>query len=578
MARKAYEFVCAALIAAVPLFAQTTPPAAEPQQQSTTTTTTTTVQQNPTTQVEPMEQTPTFRVNVVERTTQAVDYRDRGGSTEINIIGTKLMPQAHGDAKISGHTGRLALNVSLRKLRAARDLGLPYLTYVLWAITPEGRPSNLGEVIPNDDGDANLQVTTALSSFGLIVTAEPYFAVTRPSNTVVAENIIPADVKGFIRTINAKFDLMEKGEYTSSVDPATLPAAADQLRRVPLQLLEARDAIAIAKATGAEHYAADTLAKAEAMLVRAEDYYVRKQGTTPIGTAARSATQSAEDARLLTINKKEEERAEAARERMRQRIESAQSEAEAQTARAKLAQQEAADESARRERAEREREAAQRAAEEAEKARLAAEQSAQQSQQQLAAAQQQQQVLQQQAQAAEQARLETERQAAEQRQKLVTQLNSVLATKDTARGVVSQMSDVLFDVNKATLKPDAQIRLAKISGIILSYPDLKLEIDGYTDSTGTKQLNQTLSEKRAATVRDFLISQGVPIDNVTAKGFGPENPIASNATAAGRKMNRRVELVLSGTAIGNSVNGNPAPAPAQPNAVGAPQNPPPPKQ
>ena len=576
MARKTLLFLLGGALAAAPLLAQTTPPAAEPGQQSTTTTTTTTTtqeQQNPNIKVEPMEQTPTFKVNVVERTTQAVDYRDRGGSTEIQMRGTELMPSVTGDAKVTGRSGRLALNVSLKHMRPARDLGLPSLTYVLWAITPEGRPLNLGEILLSDDGDMKTKVTTSLSSFGLIVTAEPYFAVTRPSNAVVAENIIPNDVKGFIRTINAKFDLMERGQYTANLEAGSLPAAKADAERVPLQLLEARDAIAIAKAAGADQYASDTLRKAEEMLARAEDYYVRKQGTTPIGTASRSATQSAEDARLLTINKKEEERAEAARQRMRQQIESAQSEADANAARAKLAQQEAADELARRERAEQEREAAQRAAEHSEQARIAAEQLAQQSQQQLATAQQQQQLLQQQAQAAEQARAESERQAAEQRQKLVSQLNSVLATKDTARGVVSQMSDVLFDVNKATLKTDAQIRLAKISGIILSYPDLRLEIDGYTDSTGTPQWNQTLSEKRAASVRDFLVSQGVPIDNVTAKGMGQENPIAPNTTAAGRKMNRRVELVLSVTAIGanNAPGANPpATTPAQPGAVAAP--------
>ena len=566
MARKLILSVFAAAVAATLATAQTAP------QSSTTTTTTTTTQQN-STQVEPMDQTPTFRVNVVERTTQAVDYRDRGGTTTVNIRGTELMPQVTGDVKISGHTGRLALNVSVRHMKGARDLGLPYLTYVLWAITPEGRPTNIGEIIPNDDGNADLQVSTSLSSFGLIVTAEPYFAVTRPSTAVVAENIIPTDVKGFVRSVNAKFDLMDRGQYIEHIDPQTLPASSADLHKVPLQLLEARDAVAIAKATGAEQYAADTLAKAQDMLTRAEDYYVRKQGTTPIGTAARSATQSAEDARLLTINKKEEERAEAARQRMRQRIESAQSEAEANAARAKLAEQEAADEAARRLRAEQERESAQRSAEAAESARLAAEQLAQQRQQELAASQQQQQVLQQQAQAAEQARAETERQAAEQRQRLVSQLNSVLATKDTARGVVSQMSDVLFDVNKATLKTDAQIRLAKVSGIILSYPDLRLEIDGYTDSTGTPQWNQTLSEKRAASVRDFLVSQGVPIDNVTARGLGQENPIASNTTAAGRKMNRRVELVLSGTAIGanNAPGANPPAGTAtQPGVIASP--------
>lgn len=531
MSRKLIGLIVAGVLSATTAIAQTTSDTpAQPANQADTSA-----------KIEPMEQTPTIRVNVVERTTQAVDYRDRGGTTEVEMRGTDSMPEITGDVKVTGRLGRLALSASLHHMKPASSLGLPYLTYVLWAITPEGRPTNLGEVIPDDGGTAHVQVTSALSSFGLIVTAEPYFAVTRPSAAMVAENIIPNDVKGFVRGINTKFDLTEGGDYTAHIDAAKLPAAAADAYKIPLQLLEARDAMAIATAEGADKYASDTLAKAQDMLTRAEDYYQRKQGTTPIGTASRSATQSAEDARLLTINTKEEERAEAAREQMRQRIANAQSEAEAQTERARLAQQEAADEAARRERAEQEREAAQRAAEEAERARQAAEQQAQQSQQQLAAAQQQ-------AQAAEQARQE----AAEQRQKLVSQLNSVLQTKDTARGVVSQMSDVLFDINKATLKTDAMIRLAKISGILLSYPDITLEIDGFTDSTGTAEWNQKLSEQRAMAVRDFLVGQGVPVENVTAQGFGQENPIAPNDTAAGRKANRRVELVLSGGAIGTN--------------------------
>lgn len=569
--------LCALLAAALPLAAQVTPPAAD--QNSTAT--------QDQQKVEPMDQTPTYKVNVVERTAQAVDYRDRGGTTTVNIKGTDLMPQVSGDAKVSGHTGRLALNVSVRHMKGARDLGLPYLTYVLWAVTPEGRPTNLGEIIPNDDGNADLQVSTSLTSFGLIVTAEPYFAVTRPSTAVVAENIIPDNVKGFIRTMNAKFDLMDRGQYTENIDPQTLPAFGQDLHKVPLQLLEARDAVAIAKATGADQYAGDTLAKAEDMLRRAEDYYQRKQGTTPIGTAARAATQSAEDARLLTIDKKQQEREAAARQRMQNRIQSARSEAEAQQERARLARQQADDEAAQRQRAEEEREAAQKAAQEAEQARQAAEQQLQAAQQQQQQLQAQQQQLQQQTQAAqqqaaaaeqarqqaEQARQQAEQQAAEQRQRLVQQLNSVLQTKDTARGVVAQMSDVLFDINKATLKPDAKIRLAKVAGIVLAYPDLRLEIDGFTDSTGTQQYNETLSEERAASVRDFLISQGVSANNVTARGFGEENPIASNETASGRKMNRRVELVMSGTAIGqNTAPGN-AVSPTvtqQPSAIGAP--------
>jgi hypothetical protein len=131
----------------------------------------------------------------------------------------------------------------------------------------------------------------------------------------------------------------------------------------------------------------------------------------------------------------------------------------------------------------------------------------------------------------------------------MTQLNQVLQTKDSARGLIINMSDVLFDLNRATLKPGAQLRLAKVAGIIQAYPDLRLQIEGFTDSTGAADYNQKLSEKRAQTVRDFLVSQGVNQANISAKGFGEENPVASNDTAAGRQMNRRVDLVVSGESI-----------------------------
>ena len=519
---------------------------------------------------------PTYVVNVVERTAQAVDYRDRGGSTKIAMRGTTVMPNVTGDATVTGHTGRLALNVSLHHLNPAHSFGPQYLTYVLWAITPEGRPSNLGEVIPNGNGDVGLQVTTGFQSFGLIVTAEPYFAVTRPSDFVVAENQIPNDVKGFIRSIDVKYELLRQGEYTTGIDPNQLPATAADFSKVPLELLEARNAVAIAKQDGASQYASDTLDKAEKYLAQAEDYYNRKQGRTPIGTVARAATQTAEDARLLTADKKQQERAAAARQEMENRIQSAQSQAESSAQQAQLAKLQAQQEAEQRAQVEQEREAAQRAQSEAEQARLQAEQQAQQAenarlqaqqqaqqaeQDRQAALQQQQQLQQQadqsrqQAQQAEQARAQLQQQAEQQRTRLLNQLNQVLQTRDTARGLVANMPDVLFAFNKATLRSGAKLRLAKISGILLAYPDLKLEIDGFTDNIGTPQYNQVLSEKRAATVRDFLIEQGVPVNNVMALGKGQSDPIASNRSPQGRQQNRRVELVVSGAAIGQNVGG-----------------------
>jgi len=500
---------------------------------------------------------PVYRVTVVERTTQAVDYRDRGGTTQVDFKGTSLMPAVDGNAKVTGHTGRLAIDANLRHLAPPRGLGPEYLTYVLWAISPEGRPVNLGEIRPNDDGNSRLQVTSGLQEFGMIVTAEPYFAVTRPSNLVVAENIVRQDTEGGIHHISAKFDLLQKGQYTIDIPADKLPATTAD-RRTPLELLEAQNAIAIAQAAGADQYAADTLAKAKAYLEQGQNYLKQKQTITPIGAVARAATQAAEDARLLTLQKKQEEQEAAERQRAQDRIQQAQSQAESEAARAEAARLDAQHQKEQRELAEQERQAAEQARLEAEKAaqqaaqdRAAAQQQLQESEQARQAASQQAEQARLQAQQADQARALAIQQAEEQRQRLLKQLNQVLQTRDSARGLIVSMSDVLFDFNQATLKPGAQLRLAKVSGIIMAYPDLKLEIDGFTDNKGTPQYNMTLSDKRAKAVRDFLVSQGVSTDAVTTKGFGESNPVATNATAAGRQQNRRVELVVSGSSIGN---------------------------
>jgi outer membrane protein OmpA-like peptidoglycan-associated protein len=530
---------------------------------------------------QPDGKVPVYRVNVVERTTQAVDYRDRGGTTQVDFKGTSLMPAVDGNAKVTGHTGRLAIDATLRHLSPPRSFGPEYLTYVLWAITPEGRPLNMGEIRPNDDGNSRLQVTSGLQEFGMIVTAEPYFAVTRPSNLVVAENIVRQDTAGGNHPISAKFDLLQKGQYTMNLTPDQLPATTAD-KKTPLELLEAENAVAIAQAAGADQYAADTLGKAKAYLAQGQTYMQQKQNITPIGAVARAATQAAEDARLLTLQKKQEEQTAQERQRAQDRIQQAQSQAESESARADAARLDAQHQKEQRELAEQERQAAEQARLEAEQAaqqasqdKAAAQQQLQQSEQGRQAALQQQQTLAQQAdqarlqaQQSDQARAQAVQQAEEQRQRLLKQLNQVLQTRDSARGLIVSMSDVLFDFNQATLKPGAKLRLAKVSGIILAYPDLKLEIDGFTDNKGTPQYNMTLSDKRAKAVSDFLIGQGVGSDAVNTKGFGESNPVASNATAAGRQQNRRVELVVSGSAIGSSTGASGSATSAAPGSTG----------
>lgn len=474
-------------------------------------------------QVTPMEQTPVYRVQVVARTTKAVNYRHHSGGTDIGFLGTEIMQEAKGKARVESRTGRIEIEAEFEHLRKPRMFGPEYLTYVLWAITPEGRAVNLGEVMPDEDGKSSLKVSTDLQAFGLIVTAEPYFAVTQPSNEVVLENDIKSGTKGWELPIDARFDLLEHGSYSANLNAKQLPSVtADP--KMPVDLLEAMNAVAIARAAQAEEYAPAPLQKAEDFLARAQDYYQRKQGSKAIGTVARGAVQSAEDARVLAIRTREQREQEAQRQAMQDQTTQAQAQA--------------ADEARQRQQAEQAKAKADQARQQAEAAQAAAE-----AQQQAAQAQAQQ--AQMQAQQAEQDKEQT-------RQRLMQQLNQVLQTRESARGLIVNMPDVLFDTGKYTLKPGARERLAKVAGILQAYPGLTVQVEGHTDSTGTPEFNQQLSEQRASTVRDYLVQQGVSMNSITAQGFGQTQPVASNSSAAGRQMNRRVDMVVSGAAISDS--------------------------
>lgn len=497
------------------------------------------------------ENVPIFKVQVVSRSIDAVNYNHLGGTTKIGFSGTSIMPQAKGEAHVDSRHGRVVIAAKFDHLGPATAYGPEYLTYVLWAITPEGRAQNLGELPLNGD-HAELDVTTDLQTFGMIVTAEPYFAVTQPSDAVVLENRVLPDTKGKVEEVTAKYELLPRGEYLIMGNPKHLePVAHD--KKVPLTLLEARNAVRLAEAAEADQYAPDSLAKAQASLDRAEDYYRRKQGK-PIGTAAREAAQNAEDARVIAIRRREQQSVAQQQERERQRVE----EARAQAADAQAQQQREAEQRAK---AEQDMQAAQQARQQAEQAQQQAEQARQQAladqqaaEQQRQQAEQQAQQSQVQAQQAQQQAQQAEQEKAALRQRLEQQLNTILQTRDTARGLIVNMSDVLFDTNKYTLKPGAREKLAKVAGILLAYPGLKLQVEGYTDTTGTPDYNQRLSEQRAMTVRDYLVQQGINLNNVTAQGFGQNNPVANNATAAGRQQNRRVQMVVSGEPIGDTAS------------------------
>jgi outer membrane protein OmpA-like peptidoglycan-associated protein len=508
---------------------------------------------------------PIFRVTVVERTTNAVSYRHRSGWTKVDLHGTPLAAEATGHSDVNSRPGYIEVKTQMHHLESAMRYGPEYLTYVLWAITPEGRSKNLGEVTL-EDGNAHLDVTTDLQAFALIVTAEPYFGVSRPSDVVVMENVIREDTVGKIEQTSVKYDLLQRGTYTMNVAPGKFRAIKTG-KKLPLQLLEAENAVQIAQYANADRYAKDVFDSASDLLRQAEAYQARNAGWRPVTMTAREAIQNAETARLLAIKRQEDERIACEKQESADREAAARAQAD-ESARQKAIADAQAAESARQaaEAAQREAEQARRAAEEraaaeaaraqSETDRLAAERSkaaADEQQRQAEQARLMQQQAEQKAQEADRLRAQAEEQQQQLRQQLLQQFNLILETRDTARSLIVNMSDVLFDFNKYTLRPAAREKLAKISGIILSHPGLRLEVDGYTDSIGTDAYNLKLSDERAGSVQGYLTQQGIAQDNVTAKGFGKENPVASNSTAAGRQLNRRVELVVSGEIIGTKI-------------------------
>ncbi len=511
----------------------------------------------------------TFRSDVVAKSTKAVNYRHRMGSTKVDFKGTAIMPEAVGRAAVESKAGRIEISFDIRNIGPATKFGNEYLTYVLWAITPDGRPQNLGELILNS-GKGKLSVTTELQAFGLIVTAEPYFAVTMPSDLIVAENEVRQDTLGRIETVDAKYELLQRGEYAKLANP--LGTRLDP--KTPLELYQARNAILIAKGAKADKYAADILAKAEASLRQAEEYQLRKREAKPTAMMARDAVQRAEDARAVSVKRAEEERLENERLAAAAREAAAKKATEEEARRRALAEeQQRQTEIARKQEEERRVSAElQRARAEAESLRAQAARAdeerrrvetelanAKLMQERRAAEEAQRRALEQEEAArkmAQDAKLLAEKAEQEKlalRQRLFDQFNQLLETRDTERGLVVNMGDLLFDVGKATLRIDAREKLAKLSGLVLAHPGLKLEAEGHTDATGSEALNQRLSEQRAESVRAYLESQGIAAANLEARGFGKGMPIANNTTAKGRQANRRVEIVVSGEVIGNKL-------------------------
>jgi outer membrane protein OmpA-like peptidoglycan-associated protein len=506
--------------------------------------------------VEPVAHTPTFRVTVISRSVRAVNYKHRSGATKVDFAGTDLMPGANGQAKVESKKGYIEIEVEFGNLQKPTTFGNEYLTYILWAISPEGRSVNLGEVLLGGNHRSKLNVTTDLQAFALVVTAEPYYAVRQPSNVVVLENVIREDTKGTTEAVDTKYELLDRGGYIPTgykFDPVVLNS------KLPLEFFEARNALRIAQSEGAETYANDSYQHAVRLMDKTDQYATSGHiDRKPMIAVAREAVQTAEDARAITVKKIDEERLESER----QAAANSQARAQAQADDAMRQKEQAQSDRARAEvaRSQAEFDTA-KARNDAADARsetvqaqsdMASNQAVSANELSIAQADADQSRM-----AAQQAQLsaqQSETDRAAMRTRLSEQLNQILQTRESARGLIVNMSDVLFDTGKYSLKPGAREKLAKIAGILLAYPGLNIEVGGYTDNVGGDEMNQKLAENRAGSVRDYLVQQGVTTNSVSAKGFGNTRPVASNDNSAGRQQNRRVELLVSGEAIGKPVN------------------------
>ena len=518
-------------------------------------------------------QTPLYRIDVVERTTPAVNYLHRSGASKLDFKGTPLMPSASGSAKVESQRGVIHVSAEFKDMAAPSSFGPEYLTYVLWAISPDGRPVNLGELTLNDYGKGSrskIDATSDIQTFGLIVTAEPYYGVTQPSDAVVMENVARPDTQGVVESINAKYELLPRGAYTRTGRFVPLSVG----KKDPFELYEAENAVQIARLAGAEKYSQDSFQKATDALRQAQRYQLQKPGQKPVITMAREAVVRAEDGRVIALRRQTEEAAEAERQaaiarenaekqkaeaarlnaveqtRLRAQADADRIAAEKAKADAERAKQEAETAAANAERVKQEAIEARRSADEARQSAVA-------QQQQLAAEADRARSAAADAdrlrQEAERQRAKSEEDQAQLRQQLLTQFNAILQTRDTARGLIVNMSDVLFDSGKYSLKPGAREKLAKVAGIILGHPGLKIAVEGHTDSVGGDEYNLKLSQNRANSVRAYLVSQSIDPAAVTATGFGKTMPVADNKTAAGRQANRRVELVVSGEILGTTI-------------------------
>jgi outer membrane protein OmpA-like peptidoglycan-associated protein len=464
------------------------------------------------------ETVPIYHVTVVDRAVVAVNYQYRKGPTKIDFRGTVLLPQAKGDATVESKRGRTEVDASFQQVETPARFGPEYLTYVLWAITPEGQAKNLGEVSADGSDKAHLRVTTDLQVFGLVVTAEPYSSVRLPSDVVVLENQVRPDTIGSTQPIRARFELLPRGTYTYNVPAdvsafSTGPKVSMSEYEQIVGVYQAQNALQIARSQGAAQYAPEVMEKAEREFRRAQQLQADKAGRSQVVSAAREAAQTAEDARALAVKRKQDAELVQTREQLaRERQLRADAEAAAQRANAQP-----------------DREPPPVVDSVPPPPPPPAPAPVQQSPAPRTSSQP-----------------DENRRELDRRVNLYRQLHAAVETLDTSRGLVVLVHDA--DFRGSELSPSPSANLARVAAMIAAEPGLKLEVEGYVDAAGTQAEN--LAEDRARAVRDALVAGGLHTGTIPARGMGNNRPLTSNATAAGREQNRRVEVVITGDAIG----------------------------
>jgi outer membrane protein OmpA-like peptidoglycan-associated protein len=454
---------------------------------------------------------PIYRVTIVSRTTKAINY-DRHIPTQIDFKGTPVLSSATGRATVESKRGSTAIDAHFQHVDPPTRFGPQFLTYVVWAISPDGRVQNLGELVVNGSNKGRLTASTNMQTFAMIVTAEPDFSVAKPSDVVVMENAVRSDTVGKVQEVNASYELMPRHPYTydrtAPVATSGKNVSMDEYEAL-VAIYQAQNAVQLAESEGAQRYAPDRLARAQQLLAQAQGY--PKSLKKDILSIAREATQVAEDARAITAKRVDQERLTGEQVDRERKDEQARANANREAERAREEAERAARETA-------------RAAELAARTQPVVAPPTTMAQRPVGSG--------------------NDAAAQERRARLTSTLNRTLTTIDTPRGVVVTIPETL--VGTATLRS----KLSEIAYVIRSFPRLQIEVEGHTDR-GDVDAN-TIAQGYADSVRDALVGAGVAAGAVGARGYGNSRLLASNATESGRIQNRRVELVITGDALGRT--------------------------